>query len=84
MHTMDLGLVKYFLNIVICLCHEHDLLDTLNQRLQESTTGEFRYGGQGLLPIPELSNGMVSNLPQVQGDFLFMYFSILVFLLMWN
>lgn len=71
MHTLDLGLVKYFLTIVIDLCHEHSLIQLLNQRLLASTTGEYRYGGQGLSPMPVLSKGMVSRRRPIIVDVLF-------------
>ena len=63
MHTMDLGLVKYFLTIVVDLCDEYSLIGALNQRLLASTTGQYRYGGHGLSPMPELSKGLVSRRP---------------------
>ena len=60
MHTLDLGLVKHFLKIVIVQCAGHNVLAELNQRIQACTAGEYRCAGRGLKQTPNLTVDMVS------------------------
>lgn len=60
MHTLDLGLVKHFLKIVVVRCNEHGVLAELNQRIQACTVGEYRCAERGLGKTRALSVDMVS------------------------
>ena len=78
MHTLDLGLLKYFLGIVLERTHAHGLVDTLNHRLQESTSGVFR--APNLQRIPELKHEMVRLTVTVQQE-AFCYYQLFIYVL---